>query len=212
MLIPFKTLISKYQLQVKGVLHIGAHIGQEAADYAAEGIDEMIFIEAMPSTYVKLMKNLVKYPKAIGINACCSDVDVEPVAFHVSSNDGQSSSMLEPGTHLQAHPEVKFNKTINLLTSRADSLLKEYDMSKYNFLNIDVQGAEGKVLKGLGNLLHGFDYVYVEVNKEYLYVGCSLFQDVAEYLSSYGFDHKETVWTTWNWGDSYFQRQIVNNS
>lgn len=208
MLIPFHQLITKYSLEVKGVLHIGAHIGQEAADYAAEGIEEMIFIEAMPSTYGKLLRQLIKYPKAIGINACCSDVDVEPVAFHVSSNDGQSSSILQPGTHLQVHPEVKFTKTLNLLTIRCDTLLKEYDMSKYNFLNIDVQCAEGKVLRGMGNLLDGFDYAYLEVNENELYIGCALLPEIESQMKEFGFILKEVVWSgNHGWGDGFFMKQ-----
>ena len=37
------------------------------------------------------------------------------------------------------------------------------------FLNIDIQGAELLALKGMGELLHHFDYAYIEVNHDYVY-------------------------------------------
>ena len=45
-------------------------------------------------------------------------------------------------------------------------------MDNVNFLNLDIQGAELKALKSLQDYLHKVDYIYTEVNVDYLYVDC----------------------------------------
>src|SRR5690349_24723633 len=99
MLIDIKGLKEKYNITSKGVLHIGAHLGQEAEMYNQLGMEKMIFIEANPSIYDQLVSNIAKYPNAKAIKACISDKDGESVVFNISSNEGQSSSILELGTN-----------------------------------------------------------------------------------------------------------------
>jgi hypothetical protein len=78
------------------------------------------------------------------------------------------------------------------------------DVTQYNFLNVDVQGYELEVLKGFGDLLQGIDYVYAEVNTNYLYEGCALVGDLDEYLSNYGFTRVLTSMTVHEWGDALY--------
>ena len=47
MLISFASLKQKYDMHIKGVIHIGAHFGEEVKDYVDSGIDEMIFFEPL---------------------------------------------------------------------------------------------------------------------------------------------------------------------
>jgi hypothetical protein len=78
------------------------------------------------------------------------------------------------------------------------------DVTQYNFLNVDVQGYELEVLKGFGDLLQGIDYIYAEVNSNYLYEGCALVGDLDEYLSNYGFTRVLTSMTVHEWGDALY--------
>ena len=57
--------------------------------------------------------------------------------------------------------------------------------SGINFLNADVQGAELKVLKGLGKYLNQIDYLILEVNAKETYIGCSLIGELDDFLSDY---------------------------
>jgi len=45
MLISFKQSIAKHDLRITGVIHVGAHFGQEYHDYKAAGIRQVLFIE-----------------------------------------------------------------------------------------------------------------------------------------------------------------------
>ncbi len=206
MLIPFDYLIKKYNCKPTGVLHIGANEGQEAEDYHKLGIEKMIFIEAIPEVCEKLRSNLSSYPKAVALNACVSDIDGQEVEFNISSNQGQSSSFLEFGTHAIHHDNVTWVDKVKMTTIRMDSLISTHTIKDngYNFLNIDLQGAELLALKGMGDMLKNFDYAYIEVNKEELYKGCPMVEEIDEYLAKFGFTRVETKWTNWNWGDAFY--------
>ena len=151
MLIPFSTL----GIKPKGVLHVGASEGQEAQAYQDLGVERVVWIEADPKVHKLLLKHLEKFDNQIAIHACISDTDNEIVKFNIANNGGQSSSLLEFGTHSTVHPEVKFTDTIELTTSRLDTVLQQWlyypaEGSTANlpmsygldFLNIDLQGAE----------------------------------------------------------------------
>ncbi len=204
MILDINTIAKKYNIKSKGVLHIGAHLGQEAETYHLLGMNKMIFVEANPAIYAKLLTNIQKYPKAIAINACISD-KIEDVSFHVSSNEGQSSSILELGTHKTLHPEVSYIDKMKLRTSRIDEVLQGKDIDGIDFLNIDIQGMELPALKSLGSLLMNFKYAYLEVNREQVYEGCAEIGEIDEYLKNFGFTRLETQWVN-GWGDAFYAK------
>ncbi len=206
MLIDIEKLSKKYEVKSKGVLHIGAHIGQEAEMYNQLGMKKMIFIEANPSIFDQLRVNIKKYPAALAIKACISDKDGETVTFNISSNEGQSSSILELGTHKDLHPDVSYTSKLEMVTSRVDTVLSGMDLSGIDFLNIDLQGMELPALKSMGNLLSNFRYAYLEVNREQVYKGCAEIQEIDSFLATFGFERKETDWVN-GWGDAFYVRE-----
>lgn len=206
MLIPFHELFRKYRIKPRGVLHVGASTGQEAAEYYKHGIKHTCWIEAIAEVYGKLTQHISIYPNAIAFNVCVSDVDGQEITFNIANNEGQSSSFLEFGTHATEHPTVKFIDKIQLITTRLDTLIDRegIEVAHYDMLNIDLQGAELLALKGLGDYLSGFRYLYLEVNIKELYKGCPLVEEIDEYVRGYGFERKETKWTNWGWGDAFY--------
>ena len=87
---------------------------------------------------------------------------METVKFNVSNN-GQSSSILELGLHKQFHPHVHYVSSFESKTKLLKDIICNYNI-EYNFLNLDIQGAELKALKGMEEYLNKFDYIYIEVN------------------------------------------------
>lgn len=205
MLIDFQYLANKYRFRPEGVLHIGASEGQEANAYHNLKVKRVVWIEALDSVYIKLVKNIRKYPGQETILACVSDVHGEEVDFHVTNNGAQSSSMLELGTHSQVHPEIKVDYTIQRVTSRIDQM--DYDWSGLDFLNIDIQGAELMALKGMGKMLDQFNFAYLEINEKELYRGCVLFPELNNFMKSKGFIFKELKWCgNTYWGDGFWMK------
>lgn len=207
MLIPFNQLFPRHQIHSKGVLHIGASEGQEAPEYARQGIQEMLFIEAIPSVYNVLKEKISQYPRAIALNECIGDEDGKEVQFHIANNGGQSSSYLEFGTHKQQHPTVDFIETVTMFTKRIDTIYNDLliPKDKYDFLNIDLQGCELFALKGMGDLLWNFKYAYIEINTAEVYKGCAQVGEIDSYLGKFGFRGYDTRMVG-NWGDKFYKR------
>lgn len=205
MIIDFNELWKEFNINATGVIHAGAHRGQEAPAYYANGITHTIWIEAIPSIYNYLLTAIAPYPNAEAINALIGEKNYEEVYFKISNNDGQSSSILEFGTHKTAHPEVEFIRRVRMQTFRLDYILSKKDLTKYQFLNLDLQGYELAALRSLGDLISSFSYIYTEVNKAHLYKGCPLIEDIDKFLEPKGFTRVKTKWEgNFNWGDAFY--------
>ena len=201
MLIPLYELVKKYNIQFKGILHVGAHECEELNDYLRYlPIHKMLWVEALPGK-VELCKQ--RYPNLLIENAVVSDIE-EKVVFKVSNN-GQSSSILDFGLHSQYHPDVHYVTEFQQTTQLLKNILPKYDI-EYNFLNFDIQGAELKALKGMEEYLHKVDYLYTEVKSDYVYVGCALINELDEYLKKFGLTRVETQMTDFKWGDAFYMR------
>lgn len=200
MIIDFRELFPRYKIRPQGVLHVGANVGEEAPVYLELGIRNQLWIEPNPDLYDKLRNNLSNNPEARILTFAASD-EVGIKTLHIANNAGQSSSLLELGTHKVAHPEVHYIKDVEVKMERLDSI----SLTGLDFLNIDVQGFELHVLKGLGEKISQFKWIYLEVNKAELYEHCALVEDIDIYLGAYGFERKETKWVgNTGWGDALF--------
>lgn len=208
MLIPFNQLFPRHQIRAKGVLHIGASEGQEAPEYARQGIQDMLFIEAIPSVYNVLKEKIAQYPKAIAVNACIGEEDGKEVQFHIANNGGQSSSYLEFGTHKQQHPTVDFIETVTMFTKRIDTIYDELliPKDKYDFLNIDLQGCEMFALRSMGDLLWQFKWAYLEINTNQVYKGCAELPEMDAFMSKFAFRRFDTQMCG-AWGDALYCRK-----
>lgn len=205
MLIPLPYLLEKYQFKPTGVLHVGANIGEESQAYQDAGINRVVWIEANPDIFQILKRNVSKLPENEAFNICAGDEEKD-VILHESNNAGQSSSILELGTHKKGHPTVHYVRDIPVKMFRLEDFLGNIDMTGINFLSMDIQGAELLALKGMGKLLEQFNWVYIEVNKEYVYKGNGLVGEVDNYLRTFGFRVKEEKWTKQNWGDQFLSK------
>lgn len=211
MLIPLTELIEQHNIRPVGVLHIGAHLAEEISAYYENGVKRTIWIEALPYLMPDLQRIVSNYPDAIAVNACISDVDGQEKEFNISSNDGESSSLFDFGVHAELHPDVTFVDKIKVVTKRIDTLLKENNLSLegFDFLNIDLQGAELLALKSMGDLLSQFKYAYIEVNRKDTYIGCPHVSEIDEYLAKFGFVGVQERWVDDTWGDKAYIKQIL---
>jgi FkbM family methyltransferase len=208
MLIPFKEVITKYNLKPKGILHIGAWDGAEMLDYAAEGVTNVVFIEAQESIFPTLLGRIYRWPNAKAFLCCVSDKE-EEVNFLVTSN-GQSSSILELGEHAQIYPNIVVTESIKMFTTTVEKLFQKegIDKTAYDFVNIDVQGAELKAIKGMGDMINHVKVFYLEVNKKKTYQDCALVEEIDEFLAGHNFKRVETSrWVDDCWGDAIYIRQ-----
>jgi FkbM family methyltransferase len=210
MMISFNYLFQKFHIQPKGVIHLGASIGQEMETYRQFKMSPVVFVEAIPSVFEQLKKNVSAYPEVICINECIGDEDGKTVFFNVSNNEAQSSSYLELEHHAVIHPTVHYVEVIKMATKTVSTIVKEHnlDISQFDFLNCDLQGVELLALKGMKDLLSHFKWLYLEVNKVHVYRNCALVEEIDEYVRKWGFERVETGnWVADSWTDALYQKQ-----
>lgn len=206
MLISYE-IIAKHCKSLTGVIHIGGHWAEEANIYYTNGISKSVWIEADPSSFEVMKRNLQSYSDVICLNYCVSDQDDKEVIFNVSNNEGQSSSILELEYHKQAHPEVRYLSNISLTTKTVNSIVidNKIDINSYNMLVADIQGAELLMLKGATDIIPFMEAIYLEVNKKELYKGCGLVEEIDEFLAQFAFFRVETEWCgDFGWGDALY--------
>jgi len=193
MLIDFKYLFNKYKLHFNGVLHVGANVGEEYPHYISCGIHKQIWIEANVDLIPQLKANVLHGPDKHVFNVCAGEINQKAV-LHVANNAGQSSSVLELGTHLQAHPEVHYTHDQDVLMCRLDEMFDQMPtvIEGVDLLNLDVQGAEGMVLRGLGKYIDQFKAVYTECNVREVYKGCMQLDSMDLFMTAHGFRRVET--------------------
>jgi FkbM family methyltransferase len=105
-------------------------------------------------------------------------------SFNVASNDGESSSLLQLGSHRDLFPEVTMQTTIEVPTRRLDSVLAEHGLESPDLMIVDVQGAEYLVLKSFSaSVLQHLRLIYTEVSTEAVYESAGLLSDVEALLA-----------------------------
>jgi FkbM family methyltransferase len=200
MLISLHELVEKYKIQFKGILHVGAHECEELNDYEKYlSNDKILWIEAMKDK-VEICKT--RFPGIKIEQAVISD-KIEKVIFNISNN-GQSSSILDFGLHSHFHPHVVFVNSVEMETKVLKDIICNYDID-YNFINLDIQGVELRALKSMEEYLHKIDYIYTEVNSDYVYKDCTLVTELDDYLSQFDFTRVETSWCCdYRCGDAFY--------
>jgi FkbM family methyltransferase len=207
MLIPFANIYSKYNMKINGILHIGAHNLEEYNDYnkIVQG-ERMIWIDAISE---KVTNGKIQFPNTNILFGVVSDKDNELVNFKITNN-GQSSSILDFGTHSQNYPDIVFIEQRKVFTTRVDTLIDQHNLSiPFNFLNMDIQGAELLALKGMGKYLKQLDYIYTEVNTNEVYKNCAQLGELDDFLEKNGFQRVEIVMTDAAWGDALYVRTTL---
>lgn len=208
MLISFDRInevLQKNNIHITGAFHIGAHECEELGFYHQLGIEStnVIWIDALPHKVREAQQRGIQNV----FHAVITDKDNDEVSFHVSNN-GQSSSVLEFGTHLQEHPQVSYIDTMiqKSTTIRSFIELNHIDIKQHNFWNFDIQGAELMALKGAGDIIHTASAIYLEVNEKELYKGCGLINELDVFMASYNFTRVLTEMTIHGWGDALYVR------
>jgi FkbM family methyltransferase len=198
----YKILLEK-NINITGAFHIGAHECEELKYYNNLPLknEDIIWIDAIDS---KVME--AKNRGIINIyNAVITDKDDEDIVFNVSNNV-QSSSVLQFGTHSHEHPDVFYVDEIHTTSITIDTFFKRnnLDASKYNFWNLDIQGAELLALKGASNSIKYAKVMYLEVNEKELYNHGALINEIDDFLSRYNFKRVLTKMTEHGWGDALY--------
>lgn len=183
------------------IFDIGGCEGEESIRYSKLFPFSNIYIfEPLPLNQELILKNISKY-QAINVKLvpnAVSDKD-EMSEFYVSSghpenmqNDenwnfgNKSSSLLKPDENNMIE-WLKFKQKIKVQSIRLKNFLKETKINVVDFVHMDVQGAELKVLKGAKEYLGQIKAIWLEVSEIELYKKQPLRLDIEVFMERKGF-------------------------
>ena len=216
MIMSLESLKRKFNLEFSGIIHIGANWGQELDLYNYLKIKDLLLFEPIPEIYTILVQRIENYKKYFNIKSynIALGNDNKCVEMFISDNDGQSSSVLSPNVHLTIHPEVHFfQQKIIVPMMKLDDIC--FNREKFNTIVIDVQGFELEVFKGSIETLSNIEYIYTEVNKDFVYSENGLVDEIDEFLRKFGFKRVETFWPYQSnvgelpWGDALYIKEHI---
>jgi FkbM family methyltransferase len=205
MLIPVKDLQTVFNVNPQSILHVGAHLAEEAPAYigANWGTSGIFWLEVQPDLVAKLKKELDP-EKHVVIEAAVWSQSGIKMQFNRMTNS-QSSSLLDLGQHAKYYPEIELQEKVEITTKRIDEIFENH--KHFNFVNLDLQGAELEALKGMGQLLEKVSWIYSEVNWKELYKGCAIISEVDDFLGKNGFLRVATFREPFvGWGDALYIR------
>jgi len=191
------------------IFDIGSCEGEDSIKYSKMFPNSKIYaVEALPNNVSLIEKNIEKYsadnievlPFALSNENGETDFFVSSGQYKDKQSDqdwdygNKSSSMLPPYKHLETAPWLKFDNVIKVKTKTLQSFCKEKNISHIDFIHMDVQGAELKVLKGAKDLLETINLIWLEVEAVELYKDQPLKSDIEKFMKKNGFYKlKDTV-------------------
>jgi FkbM family methyltransferase len=207
-----------------GVIHVGAHLGEEVPVYFEHGFQQILLIEANPDCCLELGKRFGQDHRIRIVHRAISD-RAGKIILHVHTSRSGST---EPASLLQMKQLNRIVKTlstprvIEVDSSTLDDLLAEMEIEPraFTLLNVDIQGAELHALRGSTKTLRAVSAVVTEVNLIELYEGGALENDIVEFLEARTFAKNSGVYHTLYddvstfpaWGECLFLRVAGESS
>ena len=202
-----KLFMKLYGVKPNGLVHVGAHLAEEYQEYERSGIlgsGKCIWVEPQPDKAAQLRKLFEESPKHEVIEALAWSQSGLNLTLKVT-NRSASSSVFEMDEHRELYPTIEVTNEIELKSVRLEDVLPKD--SSFNFLVLDVQGAELEVLLGLGFLLGQVNWIYTEVSRKNLYSEGVLYPELNEFLEREGFKRRFVEWDRRaGWGNALYIR------
>lgn len=171
-----------------GLIHVGGHTGQESLKYAKFNLP-VIWVEANPEAYIRLLANLRGIPKQKAFLGLIGRKNLKRKKFYLSNNDGASSSIFPLEKNKSLWPDLHMEKKIYLKQYNLLSFLKKLNISlkQFDTLILDVQGGELEILKGIQNLQKYFRKIQLEASNFSFYKGAPQIKELNLFLHQKGY-------------------------
>ena len=201
--------MAKYLPKNPIILECGAHNGSDTIKMSKYWKDGFIYaIEASPTTYKTLVKNTkgLKNVKLFPIALGWEDGEAD---FHISKHPnhpdkGQCSLLASNHDAHQPGNLYTFDEIVTVPVFTLDTWAKDNHVDHIDFMWLDMQGADFKMLMASGQTLDTVKLIKVEISTIDLYTDTVLYKDGIKFLESRGFTL--IVDTDWLHADALFIR------
>jgi FkbM family methyltransferase len=170
------------------IVEAGAHKGKDTLRLSKTWPKGFVHaFEPVPELFAKLVtttkkrQNITSYPFALSDNSGKTGIFISG-----GISDG-SSSLLKPQEHIKLFPDVTFDSFIDVESITLDEWALKYSVQNVDFLWLDLQGMELKVLKSGTKLLKNVRVLYTEVSLVETYKNAPLYPEFRDWLEDRGF-------------------------
>ncbi|HEX2091955.1 MAG TPA: FkbM family methyltransferase [Longimicrobiaceae bacterium] len=189
-----------------GVIHLGAHVGQEVHVYTMLGFRRALMVEPLPEefeileercstmmAFMQAQRDLVgRSPRPPVEFRCvrCAASDQAGVATFYRTEWTQLSGLTPPEEDL---PDARFQAVaIEVETRTLDDIVQSlgdgWDTSDFTYLRMNIQGAELMALRGAENVLKNLKAILLEVSLDSRYEGQPGKEEFDAFLGPRGFE------------------------
>lgn len=203
-----KKLIAKHLPANPIVLEAGAHIGYDTTLMHHLWKKGHIYaFEPIPEIYAQLKYNTRKFKNVTCIPIALSNQTGEATINISKGQHNASSSLLEPKEHLKYYPEVIFEEKIVIPTITIDEWAKKNNITKVDFMWLDMQGMELQTLKASPEIIKTVSIVHTEVHYIENYAGVPLVDETVAWFKEQGFRILKNMPENSEYGDITFVRE-----
>ena len=183
------------------IFEVGAHAGDAALiEYCQQTGAQLYMFEPQPSRFQELVQKTKDVPSIHVFPLAISDVNGR-ASFNIADFD-ECSSLLPfdervNETWARDFPIDHFEMvdTIEVDVMRLDTFMEQHQISRVDFIEIDAQGQDLKVVHSLGDKIRQVRRIQVEVNlfSAPLYQNACRKEDVMAYFAAHDFE-KHLSW------------------
>jgi FkbM family methyltransferase len=205
---------------IKEIWEIGSRDGRDAQSMSEIFPQATIkSFEPNPDTFRMVEEVSQKsYGKIAALNLALSDSDGEitfnkidttsTITTWADGNPGASSMFI-------ANEEYDIEKYIQIpvtvKSNRAKTLIENQGLHTPNLIWMDVQGAEGLVIKGFGEHIVNVDFIYVELSLKPLYIGQALASEIVKLLSENFYWYSNLTHGIWQFDALFINKKYRSN-
>jgi len=170
------------------ILEAGAHKGSDTVELAKMWPEGTIHaFEPVPDLFKKLVKNTNRYKNVFCYPLALGEMKgTDKMFISTGASDG-SSSLLPPKKYLDIFPTIYFDEKIQVSIVTLDDWTRENDIEAIDFLWLDLQGMELKVLQSGCSILKTVKAIYSEVSSIEGYENQNLYSELRSWLEKQGF-------------------------
>ena len=138
--------------------------------------------EIVPSTYDDLLKSTTHLKNVVQIDHGLSNMEGDisvSIGRHSTTATGCKMDVISPDNN-------NYNQQINCKVKKASDYLKEQEITSLDFVKIDVEGMDFKVIQGFEHLIRNVRAIQFEYGKFNIF-SHDLLADFYSYLTNHGF-------------------------
>ena len=203
----YKSILST--ISVRGVVHVGANVGQEAATYQELKVPKVVWIEAQEECREPLEATLAKQGRDEDVVAITA-ISSEAGSAKLFRTDNSISTSLKPlgHGHKSYFPFIQQAEVQDIQTETLDGLFQRLALraQDFDFMYLDVQGSELDVLQGSREVLPHIRFIVTEISSEEHYKGGCAEKDLHDFLLAHGFQLRERQMPPIGHGNAFYAR------